>query len=100
MLDVKVRFKEKDATVRYLPDQVTLDQILKRYESTPFGVTPAGPVVTIVDTGQAVLRGWSERTTAETKDFDSNDKAKADAPKPIQLFVETVVEESSQVAVD
>ena len=87
MLDVNVRFENKDATVRYLPGQVTLDQILKRFEDTPFGVTLAGPVVTFTDTGQVVLRGWTERT-------------KADAPKTIQLFVETVVKESSQVTID
>ena len=46
MLDVTVRFEEKDAQVRFVPGQVTLDQIVKRYEDTPFGVTPAGPIVT------------------------------------------------------
>ncbi len=99
-MDVKVRFEEKDAIVRYHPSQVTLGQILKRYESTPFGVTLAGSVVTIARAEQVVLRGWTERTKLEAKETDSDDKRKDDTPQPIQVYVEAVVEESAGVTVD
>lgn len=65
MLDVTVRFEKKDATVRYLPEKVKLDQILKRYDDTPFEVSLDGPIVTIARTKQLTLRGWTQR--AESK---------------------------------
>ena len=86
--------------MRYLPGQVTLDQILKRYESTPFGVTLAGSVVTIADHGNVVLRGWTRRTQAKASEADSDAKLEDDTPKSIQLYVETVVEKSAGVMVD
>jgi len=85
-LDVQVRFDEKDATVRYLPGKVTLDQILKRYDDTPFGVVASGPVVTIAHTAQGTCRVWTERMpavpSASTSDSDP------DAPTPIRIFFE------------
>lgn len=62
VLDVAVRFEEKDATVRYLPGKVALDKILKRYDDTPFDVTLTGAVVSITRTKFVTLRGWSERS--------------------------------------
>ncbi len=91
VLDINVRFEEKNATVRYLPSQVTLDQILERYESTPFGVSLSGPVVTIARSEQVTLRGWTQRTKDDEKDS---------TPKPIQVFVDTIVEQSADIATE
>jgi hypothetical protein len=97
VLDVKVRFQEKNATVRYLPDQVALSRILKQYDSTPFTISLAGPVVTIAQLEKVVLRGWTQRTVAATKNAAPKNQAKDDAPQPIKLFVEMVVQESADI---
>lgn len=97
-MEVRVRFEEKDATVRYLPGQVTLDQILKRYDSTPFGVTLAGQVVTIDHKEQVVVRGWAQRTEAQAA--EPHEKVQDDARQPIKLYLETVVDKSSGVTAD
>ncbi|MCH8829584.1 MAG: hypothetical protein IID45_08410, partial [Planctomycetes bacterium] len=101
MLHVSVRFKEKDATVRYLPGKVGLAQILKRYDDTPFDVTPSGPIVSIFRTKTAKLRGWMERE----KPKKSPPRAKAvpaarkpSASKPIVVFVEIVPVKGIQIA--
>jgi hypothetical protein len=91
VLDIKVRFEEKDATVRYLPDRVTLAQILKQYENTPFGVSLSGSVVTIARAGPVTLRSWTQRTRVEEKE---------NGPKPIQFIVETIVEQSAGVTTE
>ena len=107
-----VRFKEKDATVRYRPGKVTLDQILKRYEDTPFDVSPIDPIVTIARTKQAIVRSWTQRSKqpvpipaspaankkASKKKANNSKKGNKKNPKtrdtfkPIQLFVEVVPE--------
>ncbi len=60
MLDVAVKFEKKQATVRFEIGKVRLEQILKRYASTPFDVTPAGPVTSIVRHEQATVRAWAD----------------------------------------
>jgi hypothetical protein len=85
-LDVQVRFDEKDATVRYLPAKVTLEQILRRYDDTPFGVIPSGPVVTIARTTHGKVRVWTERTPAVPGGAKSD--SDRDAPTPIRMFLE------------
>lgn len=83
MLDVAVRFKEKDATVRYLPRKITLEQILKQYDGTPFEVAIYGPIVTIANTPQFTLRGWTKRDQSASEQDET-------LPQPIQLIVELV----------
>ena len=61
VLELAVRFEEKDATVRYLPAEVTLDEILLRYDDTPFDVSLSGAVVSITRTKLVTVRGWSQR---------------------------------------
>ena len=85
-MDVQVRFDEKDATVRYLPAKVTLEQILRRYDDTPFGVIPSGPVVTIARTTHGKVRVWTERTPAVPGGAKSD--SDRDAPTPIRMFLE------------
>lgn len=102
MLDVAVRFKEKDATVKYVPGKVTLDQILKQYDDTPFGVSPDGPVVTIARTKQVTLRGWTQLAKPDAPKTDKTAKKASkpgDQPKQVQLFVELVSEKPIQFAV-
>ncbi len=100
MLDVAVRFKEKDATVRYLPAKVGLAQILKQYDDTPFDVTPDGPIVSIAHTKQLTLRGWTTRKSPakpslQTNKTDPSAKKTAagnnsELPRPIRLIVDLV----------
>ena len=59
-----------------------LEQILKRYDGTPFGVTPAGPVTIVARITTATVRGWSERMKSTTK------VAKSESLRPIELIVE------------
>ena len=98
MLDIAVRFEEKDATVRFLPKKVGLEKILKQYDDTPFDVTLDGPIVTIARTKQLTLRGWTKRsklgqpaskTEPSAKKVASAQKDKK-LPQPIRLIVELV----------
>ncbi|MCH7726806.1 MAG: hypothetical protein IH991_10045, partial [Planctomycetes bacterium] len=89
-----MRFKEKDATVRYEVGKVKLEQILKQYDATPFGVTPAGPIVTVARTKQMTLRGWTQKATAKPNEAKASEQ---NAPEPIQLFVEFIPVEESQI---
>lgn len=106
MLDVTVRFKEKDATVLYEHGKVTLDQILARYYDTPFDVRPAGPVVTVAHNKHVTLRGWTQRpqTHQPTSKPDERDKKvsgvadDASASPQIQLFVELVPAKAHRIA--
>ena len=92
VLDVQVRFDEKNATVRYRPGQVTLDQILARYADTPFGVSPSGPVVTIARTPHGSLRGWTERKKSGEKESEA---ANGKSPSSIHLFLDFEGENAS-----
>jgi hypothetical protein len=76
-----------------MPGKVTLEQIVKRYDDTPFGVSPSGPVVTIARTDHGVFRGWSERTKPDAAESDSDKKESG--PIPIHVFVELVAEEEA-----
>ena len=87
-----MRFKEKDAAVRYLPGKVGLDQILKRYEDTPFDVTPAGEIVAVVRTKQVTLRGWAEQSNP------TKATQRAGAGKPTTVFVELVPAKGMRIA--
>jgi hypothetical protein len=60
VLDVAVSFEKKQAVVRFEIGKVRLEQILKRYAATPFDVTPAGPVTTIVRHERATVRAWAD----------------------------------------
>lgn len=91
MLDVTVRFAEKDATVRFLPAKVTVEQILNRYRDTPFGVSQSEPVVAVVRTRHATVRGWAK---ANPPGLGKADKEKQEQ---IDLFVEMVPEKSIEL---
>ena len=93
-MDVTVRFKEKDATVRYEVGKVKLEQILKQYDATPFGVTPAGPIVTVARSKQMTVRGWTQKAIAKPKEVKASEQS---APEPIQLFVEFAPAAESQI---
>jgi len=104
VLSISASFEEKNATVRYVPGKVTIDQIVARYDTSGFHVTPTEPIVTITRLDHVTVRGWSERTqfanksTASTQsESKSNDE---DIPKPIRLFVELLYEDDAQVAAD
>ena len=105
MLNVTVRFKEKDATVRYEQRKVTLDQILNRYDDTPFDVRPVGPVITVAYNKQVTVRGWSQRTQVDQQASqpDARDKKAPvvvddeGASMPVQLFVELVPAKGFQI---
>ena len=91
VLDVTVRFEEKDATVRYLLGEVLLDQILKRYEDTPFDVALAGAVVSIARTKLVTVRGWSERpdpSEQPTVIAADQGNSEVERSRSIDLFVE------------
>ena len=60
-----MRFEEKEATVSYLPGKTTLARILRPYDDTPFTVTQAEPVVSVVRAGGLLLKGWTERLVVE-----------------------------------
>ena len=93
-MDVQVRFDEKDATVRYLPGKVTFDQIIRRYDDTPFGVIPSGPVVTIAHTTRGTIRGWTKRTPPVLEGSETD--SESDTPKPIRIFLEFAAKGSVQ----
>jgi hypothetical protein len=86
-----VRFKEKDATVRYLPGKVGLTQILKRYDDTPFDVTADKPIVSVVRTKTATLRGW----TVRKKTPKASGVKKLD---PISVHVEIVPTKGTRIS--
>jgi len=105
-LDIAVRFSEKNATVRYLPGKVRLEQILKQYDDTPFDVAPDGPIVMIVRAKQVTLRGWSQRPqpdkpaskTDPSEKKASKAKSGEESSQPIQLFVELVLTNKIRLA--
>ena len=61
MVHVAVRYKEADATIQFLPRQVTVDQILRRFDDTPFTIKLGGPIVTVMKTQRLTLRSWIQR---------------------------------------
>ena len=71
-MDIVVRFQEKDATIRFIPGKVSLNQILSRYDETPFEVTANLPIVTIVRTEQFTIRGWTARNKLVPQNTKSN----------------------------
>jgi hypothetical protein len=81
VLDVQVRFDDKQATVRYVPGKTTLDRILKRYDDTPFHVTQSGDIVTILQTPHATVRGWTVRESADPAPDNAPDNAPDSAPE-------------------
>lgn len=93
-----MRFAEKDATVRYVAGKVTLDQILKRYENTPFAVVPTSPIVSVARVRTLTLRGWTARAMAADASTESNDRESKttndSTTLPIELFVEVVPNKS------
>jgi len=48
VIEVEVSFKEKLATVRYDPEKVRLEEILKRYAGTRYRVAPSHPLAAVV----------------------------------------------------
>ncbi len=98
VLDVAVRFSEKDATIRYLPEKVSLDQILKQYDNTPFSVVPDGPIVSIARTAQLTLRGWTTREAAEKEQPAKGSKSDGKLPQPILLIVEVAASDGRTLA--
>jgi peroxiredoxin len=92
VLDVAVSFEKKAATVRYLPDKVQLDQILKQYDSTPFSVTLDGFVASVHQRDGAIVRTWFVRTAAA----DKATKQEA-SPELIDLFVELTPADGDQI---
>ncbi|MEO2015273.1 MAG: hypothetical protein ABGZ53_12960, partial [Fuerstiella sp.] len=103
-----MRFSKKDATIRYLPEKVSLDQILKQYDNTPFSVVPDGPIVSIARTAQLTLRGWTtreaaDRATPKTEPATKEEPAKGpksdeELPQPILLIVEVVASDGARLA--
>jgi len=100
-LNVTVRFEEKEATVSYLPGKTTLARILRPYDDTPFTVTQAEPVVSVVRAGGLLLKGWTERLVVEkpvTGPRPAAGKA-ADPSNPptIRLVVELAADKSRRI---
>ena len=96
-----VRYDEKDATISYLPGKANLAAILKRYDDTPFTVSQASPLTSIVRAEGLTLKGWTERLKVETpaQPAKGADK-KADAtptPPSIRLVVELTSEKPRRV---
>jgi hypothetical protein len=103
VLNVAVRFTAGEATIRYLPEKISLEQILKQYDNTPFEVVADGPIVTIAHTGQWTFRGWTSRPEPDqpaSKDNPSNDPAENDRqiPLPILLIVEVLPADDARTA--
>jgi hypothetical protein len=96
-----VRYDEKDATISYLPGKANLAGILKRYDDTPFTVSQASPVTSIVRAEGLTLKGWTERLKVETppqppKRADKKAAATPTTPS-IRLVVELTSEKSRRV---
>ena len=98
-----MRFEEKEATVAYLPGKTTLARILKPYDDTPFTVTQAEPVVSVVRAGGLTLKGWTERLLVEKSTTDPKPgtgkgaDATATNPPTIRLVVELAADKSQRI---
>ena len=78
--------------MRYLTSKVGLDEILKRFDDTPFAVSPTGPVVSVAHAKQLTLRAWSTRTQATGPGPDIEPDEQAAEPEGVSAPIEVLVE--------
>jgi hypothetical protein len=57
---VAVHYEQKQAVLRYEAGKVRLEDVLARYGSTRFAVSPAGPVTAFVRQDKATVKAWAD----------------------------------------
>ena len=99
-MNVSVEYEQKSAVVRFLPTKVGLKDIIGRYDDTPFDVTQAKPIVSVLRLEHATLRGWVERPALPPNKGRQNLKRQGRDTTPRSLSLVVEVAPAKAVTID
>ncbi len=91
----------KQATVRFAPDKVGVERILKQYDATPFSVTLEGAITTVQRDEGLTIRTWFERLPPGEPPADVQERLELrlelirDDAGPVPALREVQLDESS-----